>query len=179
MTDKDTRPDSISGDLGASSVPDVSSVPLLARRRIEAEIVGPLLARLSEEFDGDRVLELAREAIREISRDQGARLSELLGSDSLEGFVRCLEFWKQDGALEIRMLEQGPTRLFFDVVRCRYAEMYRELGMQDLGATLSCCRDAELAAGFNSNITLERTQTIMQGAAFCDFRFYQPGESSE
>jgi hypothetical protein len=32
-------------------------------------------------------------------------------------------------------------------------------------------RDAAFIEGFSGSITLERTQTIMQGAAFCDFRF--------
>jgi hypothetical protein len=49
--------------------------------------------------------------------------------------------------------------------------MYRELGLEDLGATLSCLRDFELARGFNPDIELTRTKTIMEGAAFCDFRF--------
>ena len=42
-----------------------------------------------------------------------------------------------------------------------------------MGYYLSCGRDAAFAEGFNPDIRMTRTQTIMQGAAFCDFRFYQ------
>jgi L-2-amino-thiazoline-4-carboxylic acid hydrolase len=57
------------------------------------------------------------------------------------------------------------------VTRCRYAEMYRALGIPELGEVLSCQRDAALIEGFNPGVTLERTHTIMQGAATCDFRY--------
>ena len=59
----------------------------------------------------------------------------------------------------------------FDVTRCRYAEMYRSLGLTDLGATLSCNRDGSLIEGFNPNVRFTRTQTIMSGADNCDFHF--------
>jgi hypothetical protein len=69
------------------------------------------------------------------------------------------------------MLTQSPTELSFNVTRCRYAEMYRSLGLEDLGGSLSCARDFALVEGFNPEIELKRTQTIMEGAAYCDFRF--------
>ena len=62
-------------------------------------------------------------------------------------------------------------KLSFNVTRCRYAEMYRALGLADLGGSLSCQRDFALAQGFNPAIQLDRTQTIMEGASHCDFRF--------
>ncbi len=53
--------------------------------------------------------------------------------------------------------------------------MYRALGLSDLGGSLSCQRDYALAQGFNPAIELTRTQTIMEGAPFCDFRFRLAG----
>jgi hypothetical protein len=49
--------------------------------------------------------------------------------------------------------------------------MYRELGASGLGAILSCNRDGAFCTGFNPAIRLTRTQTIMAGADYCDFRF--------
>jgi hypothetical protein len=49
--------------------------------------------------------------------------------------------------------------------------MYRELGMADKGALLSCNRDFALIEGCDPDTTLTRTQTIMQGASHCDFRY--------
>ena len=92
-----------------------------------------------------------------------------------------LDRWSEGGALEIDVLERSDERLDFNVTRCRYAEMYHRLGLGDLGGQLSCCRDAALAAGYDPGIELSRTQTIMQGAPYCDFRFRKrpdvaPGE---
>jgi hypothetical protein len=49
--------------------------------------------------------------------------------------------------------------------------MYRALGIPELGAILSCNRDAALIEGFNPAVQLERTQTLMGGATHCDFRY--------
>ena len=49
--------------------------------------------------------------------------------------------------------------------------MYESLGLSELGAMLSCGRDAALIEGFNSNISFERTQTILGGASHCDFQY--------
>ena len=43
--------------------------------------------------------------------------------------------------------------------------------MAELGAVLSCNRDYALIEGFNGEVDLTRTQTIMEGAAYCDFRY--------
>src|SRR5262249_34899875 len=101
------------------------------------------------------------------------------GEATLETFAQSLDRWREGGALEIELLEQSPRRLAFNVVRCRYAEMYRALGLADLGATLSCTRDFALVEGFNPEIRLTRTQTIMQGATHCDFRFEAPGKPQD
>jgi hypothetical protein len=57
------------------------------------------------------------------------------------------------------------------VTRCGYAEFYKELGLSDLGFRVHCNRDHTMLVGFNGQIELSRTQTIMEGAACCDFRF--------
>lgn len=36
---------------------------------------------------------------------------------------------------------------------------------------LSCNRDFSLVEGFNPAVKLTRTQTVMEGASYCDFRF--------
>jgi len=62
------------------------------------------------------------------------------------------------------VIEQTEKKFSFNVTRCRYAEMYKELGVQEYGALLSCGRDAALIAGFNPQIRFTRAQTIMTGA---------------
>jgi hypothetical protein len=146
-------------------------LPLLDQREIEARIVGPLIRAFAAELGDERALEIVRAVIVGLAHDAGAGLAEALGEHSLEAFAGSLGRWRENGALELEILEQTPTRLSFNVTRCRYAEMYQALGMADLGASLSCQRDYALAEGFNADIRLTRTQTIMGGAPSCDFRF--------
>ena len=69
------------------------------------------------------------------------------------------------------MIKETDSELFFDVTYCGYAQMYEKMGIKDMGYTLSCIRDFSFLKGFNPQIELRRTQTIMEGAKYCDFRF--------
>lgn len=68
-------------------------------------------------------------------------------------------------------MAQDDETLAFNVTRCRYAEMYRSMGLGEIGHLLSCNRDGTFIEGYDSRIKMERTQTIMQGASHCDFRY--------
>ena len=149
----------------------LNEIGVLTRREIEARIVGPLLDALGREFGRDRVVEIAREVIVRVAREQGAQLAEAMGGNSMSHFADSMAAWKKGNAIEIDVLEQNEQHYHFNVTRCRFAEMYRALGLEELGATLSCNRDGALIEGFNPRVALTRTQTILQGASHCDFRF--------
>jgi hypothetical protein len=140
-------------------------------REVEARIVGPLIRGFIEEIGRDRALGVVGRVIRQLAHQSGEDLARRVGEATLTAFAQCLDGWKEGGALEIDVLAATEDRLAFNVTRCRYAEMYQALGLADLGASLSCVRDFALIEGFNPQIELERTQTIMQGASHCDFRF--------
>lgn len=146
-------------------------IGVLTRREVEARILAPIIDALGAEFGRTRVVEIVRDTIIDVARKQGTILAGQMGGNSLDAFADSLEFWKQDGALETNVLEQNREVFSFNVTRCRYAEMYRALGIPELGAVLSCNRDASLIEGFNGEVEFERTQTLMQGASHCDFRY--------
>src|SRR5262245_5869162 len=154
-------------------------ITLLERREIEARIVGPIVRAFAQDVGQERALEIVRGVIAELARESGAELARRVGEASLAAFAGCLDMWKAGGALELEILEQNDERLSFNVTRCRYSEMYRALGLADLGSSLSCQRDFALVEGFNPEIALTRTQTIMQGAPYCDFRFRRIVEDSK
>lgn len=157
------------------SVDRLNAVGVLARREIEARILAPVVDALGREFGRDRVVAIVRDVIVGIAREQGRAMAEARGNASLTSFAATLEPWTRDGALQMDVREQTDERLSFDVTRCRYAEMYRALGIPELGAVLSCNRDAALIEGFNPDVALTRTQTIMEGAPCCDFRYARRG----
>ena len=153
------------------SVERLNAVGVLTRREIEARILAPVIDALGQRFGRDEVVAIVREVVAGIARDQGRAMAEAGGDASLASFSQTLGPWTKDDALRLRVIQEQPARFDFDVTRCRYAEMYRALGIPELGEVLSCQRDAALIEGFNSEVTLTRTQTIMQGAVCCDFRY--------
>ncbi len=149
----------------------LNEIGVLKRREIEARILAPLIDALAAEFGRERVIEVARRVIVQVARQQGRALAEEVGGSSLAHFARSKEAWVKGGALETELLQQTDRAYDFNVTRCRYAEMYRALGIPELGSVLSCGRDFALGEGFNPALKLTRTQTIMEGAPFCDFRY--------
>ncbi len=158
---------------GSEAPPDTlnARIGVLARREVEARILAPLIDALGAEFGRERVVEIVRETVIRIAQEQGAALTVSMGGDDLAAFADSLQFWTQDNALEIEVLEQSEQTFDFNVTRCRYAELYQALGVPELGALFSCNRDAALIEGFNPQVEFTRTQTIMQGAPCCDFRY--------
>ncbi|MCC9078104.1 L-2-amino-thiazoline-4-carboxylic acid hydrolase [Litorilinea aerophila] len=146
-------------------------IGVLTRREVEARILAPILEALGEAFGRDEVLAVVRETIIRIAQEQGRDLVHVMGGNSLEHFAESLQFWTRDNALEIQEVARSPQEFSFNVTRCRYAELYRALGIPELGAVLSCNRDYALIQGFNPDVELTRTQTIMEGAPCCDFRY--------
>lgn len=142
----------------------------LERRRIEAGVLIPVLQAFQKAFGKERANEVAREAIRELARQDGSRWAQQFGND-LKAMREVSQLWSAGGALEIQTLAAGEDRLEFNVTRCRYAELFQELGLPELGALIHCSRDFAMAEGFSGEVELKRTQTLMQGASHCDFRF--------
>jgi len=147
------------------------AIGVLTRREVEARLVAPLIEALGTEFGRDKVLRVIRNAVVEIARRQGADLSRAMGGNSLQHFRDSLVHWSRDDAMNTEVIEESGQAFAFNVTRCRYAEMYRDLGTPLLGPILSCSRDFALIEGFNPRIRLTRTQTLMEGAPFCDFRY--------
>ena len=118
----------------------------------------------------DRANEIAREVIVDLARKDGERWARQFGSD-LAAMERVVGVWAGGGSLDIEPIGKSTERLDFNVVRCRYAEFYRELGLPELGYFFHCNRDFAMVDGFSPGLKLKRTQTIMEGASHCDFRF--------
>ena len=173
MNEQERRtPPSSQASSQPSSQAERARITLLQQRGIEAEVLIPFIRRLESELGRERAHEIAREVIGEIAREQGRRVAEALQRDDLEGFTEVKDSWGGAGGdLQIETLRQDGEVIEFNVVGCRFAEMYRRLGAEDLGFLLSCQRDFSLSEGYSSELHLTRTQTIMQGAPYCDFRY--------
>ena len=147
-----------------------TDLPIIEQRRIEAAIVRPIYEELKRELGESAAKRIIGAAIRKDARAQG-RAYAGSGRTSLAGFHALLPQWTANGALEVEVHEETESRVRYDVVRCRYAEMYREMGLAEIGHLLSCGRDGTFCTGYDPRIRLTRTRTIMQGASRCDFDY--------
>jgi L-2-amino-thiazoline-4-carboxylic acid hydrolase len=150
----------------------IDNLGILARRRIEAEILAPVYDELKAEIGVERAREIIRKAVRSAAIAAGKAFADKTeGGTDIESFRAIQPLWTKDGALEIEPLHATPEAYDFNVRRCRYAETYKKMGLGEIGALLSCNRDGAFCEGYDSRLKLTRTQTIMEGASHCDFRY--------
>jgi hypothetical protein len=147
-------------------------IGILQRRRIEAAIIAPIYSGMVREIGEARAQAILDAAISQAAIDAGRSFAERTeGGTDLRTFQDLQALWTKDDALEIEVLRASDEHFDYNVRRCRYAETYREMGLGHIGHLLSCNRDGVFCQGYDPRITLQRTQTLMEGAEHCDFRY--------
>tara|TARA_B100000686_G_C16068017_1_gene607959 strand:+ start:90 stop:569 length:480 start_codon:yes stop_codon:yes gene_type:complete len=147
-------------------------LPIIKRREIEARVIKPIFEEMVTQFGKETALSVLENAIRRDAVTQGqSNASAKMEENDIAAFVKLYELWTADNALEMDVLKTTDTSFEFNITGCQYATMYKKLGIPELGSVLSCGRDKHFCGGFNPQLQLKRTQTIMKGAEFCDFRY--------
>ena len=145
-------------------------VSILAQRRIEAAFAKGIYEEMAASIGAEAARGIMTRAIVKLAEDTGAAMAK--GAETgVAHFASLMELWRRDDALAMDITRQDATHFDFNVTRCRYAETYREMGLGELGAVLSCNRDGAFCGGYDKRLKLTRTQTIMGGASHCDFRY--------
>ena len=156
------------------------TIPIIQRRRIEAELIKEIYETLVERVGRTTANEVISASIRRSAIAQARQFADKEpAGTSLETFAELYKHWTAEDALTIDVKRRDAEGFDFDVKRCRYSEMYREMGLGDIGHLLSCNRDGAFCEGYDPAIKFTRTQTLMQGASHCDFRYrYEPDKTN-
>ena len=146
---------------------DGPTLTLLERTKIQAEVLVPLVRAMEEEIGRDQAHRLIRKTL-------GGRVRESIRASTAPGGARGTVEWalrisKAGEVQDHRRLDGAVDEINLDVTRCEYAEFFKRLDEPELGFLLVCSLDYDIAEG--AGVTLERSQTIMQGSDHCDFRF--------
>lgn len=146
---------------------------ILEQRRIEAAFAKGIFDAMKAEIGEEAAKRILANAVVTLAKQTAAEMAKdgPGGQGSLKHFISLQPLWTKGDALAIETLRKDATAYDFNVTRCRYAEMYRAMGLAELGGILSCNRDGAFCEGYDPKLKLTRTQTIMQGAAHCDFRY--------
>jgi hypothetical protein len=148
------------------------SVSVIEQAKIQAQVLVPLVKALQSELGEERANALVRRTLGDVYRRYGEEFWRQKNEKNLGKTVAsAFATYAREDALDYRVIDQSQDAFAFDVTRCRYAEFYKELGEAELGFLLVCMGDFTTAEGFGSDVKLRRTQTIMQGASHCDFRY--------
>ena len=150
-----------------------SDITMLDKVKIQAQVLVPVMRALRAELGRDKADALVKGALRDWSK----RLFAEIGKD-IEGSP-YRKFATMNTALaDVTMQEvsfdmhrRDKQALEFDITSCRFAEFFRALGEPELGALLICHVDADIADAGGDEVNFSRTQTLMQGASCCNFRY--------
>lgn len=143
------------------------------KREIQAPVVTAIINEFIKELGREETLRILARAIEKDAIKSGKELAENYRGNSLRELALLIrDVWCDDGAMEIDILKESDTEFHFNVLSCKYAELYKEINEMGLGKCLSCNRDFPFNKGFNPQITLERSKTIMEGEDICDFRYH-------
>ncbi|WP_420807615.1 L-2-amino-thiazoline-4-carboxylic acid hydrolase [Bradyrhizobium valentinum] len=153
-------------------------MPVIQQVKIQAQVLVPLVKALQAELGEERANGIVRKALRDLYRAFGEQFWRTKNEKNLgKAVASAFTTYARDDALHYNVIDQSQDVFAFDVTRCRYAEFYKELGEPELGFLLVCSADFDTAEGFGPDVKLTRTQTIMQGAGHCDFRYRRTGST--
>jgi hypothetical protein len=147
-------------------------IPLIEQIKIQVRVLVPLVKALQAELGEARAHALVRDALGDLYRRYGETLWRTEGPRGLgEKVASTFETFAAGRALDYDVVKKSPEAFEVNITGCRYAEFYRKIGAPELGFLLVCSADFQMAEGFGAPVQLTRTQTIMQGAGHCDFRY--------
>jgi L-2-amino-thiazoline-4-carboxylic acid hydrolase-like protein len=147
-------------------------IPLIEQVKIQAQVLVPLVNTLQAELGEERANAMVRKALGDLYRKYGEQWWRAQGARNFgEKMASTFDMFAAGDALDYEVVKQAPDAFEVNVTGCRYAKFYNEIGAPELGFLLTCSADFRFAEGFGTDVQLTRTQTIMQGASHCDFRF--------
>ena len=140
----------------------------LERLKVQAQVLVPLVKHLERELGKAEAHRLVRGGLSEHIRSEAGRRG--WADNPRQGMTgEGLEQAYGD-ALVVEVTAETDEEFTFDVRHCEFAEFYRKLGEPELGFLLVCSTDYDVAEHV-PGLELERSQTIMEGADHCDFRW--------
>ena len=151
-----------------------SNLSLLDEVKLQAEVILPVLRALRAEIGRETADRIVGNALRQWARTLYHRIGAAKSGTPRQKWDAV---WAEDmrprigGDVEREMLKDDGTVREYNVVRCKYAEFFRQLGEPELGGILLCDSDFHIAEIGGPQVEFKRTQTIMQGAPYCDFRY--------
>ena len=150
-----------------------SDITMLDKVKIQAQVLVPVMRALRAELGRDKADALVKGALRDWSKALFAEIGKDIEGSPYRKFATMNTALADVTMQEVSfdMHRRDKEALEFDITSCRFAEFFKALGEPDLGALLICQTDVDIADAGGSEVSFSRTQTLMQGASCCNFRY--------
>lgn len=139
---------------------------ILEATKIQARAVIPIVKAMERELGKERAHAIVGEAIAQ---------NYVTWRDK-RGFVPNTHPASDDDnapafPVQNEVVENGETAYGHNVTGCAFADYFRSIGEPEIGALMTCGVDFAAEEHMRPDWSFTRTQTLMQGASHCDFRW--------
>ncbi len=148
-------------------------ISMLDKTRIQAQVLVPVMRAMRAELGKEKADAIVRGALRDWSKQLFAAVGKGIEGSPRRKWAAMQGAYNDvtQGEVSFDILRKDEEALHIDVTSCRFAEFFRALGEPELGALLVCDGDVDIAEAAGAEVSLDRAQTIMQGAPRCTFRY--------
>jgi len=87
-----------------------TTVPTLVRRRLQAQVIGPIHAEMVAAIGKEKADSILDGAIRKAAIAEAEAFATKAGKTSMADFIKLYELWTHDGSLEIEVLAADDQR---------------------------------------------------------------------
>ncbi len=134
--------------------------------KIQSRVVIPIIRELEKEIGKERAHALIGRAIANAYVDY----RELKGFEE-NSHPRVEQEFDNGFPVEREVIDDTEETYGYNITGCEFAEYFRSIGEPEIGALMTCGVDYAAEELIRPEWDFERTQTRMQGAPHCDFRW--------
>ncbi len=139
---------------------------ILEAVKIQSRVVIPIVKALEKEIGKEKAHAIVGQAIAgayvEHRERQGFQLNSHPRTEQENGM---------DFPVEHDVVEDSDTGYGHNITGCQFADYFRSIGEPEIGALMTCGVDFAAEDLIRPDWDFKRTQTRMQGAPHCDFRW--------
>lgn len=137
--------------------------------KIQSRVVIPIVKALEKEIGKEKAHAIVGQAIADAYVAHRERRGFELNTHPRD---------EQDGGMDFpverEVVTDQESEFGYNITGCQFAEYFRSIGEPEIGALMTCGVDFAAEALMRPDWDFSRTQTRMQGAAHCDFRWQKP-----
>ena len=136
------------------------------------------LLKIMKDHFGEEAYQVLVKDAGERTRQQWSKIAEESGDNSLEAYIK--HSWEEHSSEGFEYItEETESGFHINCIKCPRHEIAKRLEITEQMFYVFCEGDSYMVEGFNPNIGLKRTKTLMQGDDCCDFFYYYKDKSKQ